>query len=87
MAARHQVATWDFAGRPLPASPAPSARIAQAGAARVCLDGLRLPADHDGYTVVDIETTRAGSPRNRILVHLARVPGTGEPRVIGVRRL
>jgi hypothetical protein len=79
---RHRVATWDFAGQGLPA------RREQAGAAQVCVEGLRLSSDHGGYTVVDIETTRGeGSPRNRVLVHLARVPGTGEPRVIGLRRL
>ena len=79
---RHRVATWDHAGRSLPA------RFERPGAARVCLDGLRLPADHDGYAVIDIETTRgAGSPRNRVLVHVARAPETGSLRVIGLRRL
>jgi len=79
---RHRIATWDLAGRSLPG------RFERTGAARVCLDGVRLSADGDGYTIVDIETVRGdGSPRNRVLVHLARVPGTGKPRVIGLRRL
>jgi len=79
---RHRVATWDLAGRSLPG------RFERAGAARVCLDGVKLSADGDGYTIVDIETVRGdSSPRNRVLVHLARVPGTGKPRVIGLRRL
>jgi len=79
---RHRVATWDFAGQSL------GTRFERTGAAQVCLEGVRLAPDHAGYTVVDIETTRGeGAPRNRLLVHLARVPETGEPRVIGLRRL
>ena len=81
-ATRHRVATWDFAGRSLPV------RLERPGAAQVCLDGLRLPLDHDGYTVIDIETTRgAASPLNRMLVHVARAPHTKTLRVIGLRRL
>jgi len=79
---RYRVATWDFGGRALPA------RFEQPGAAQVCLEGLRLPADHDGYAVIDIVTTRGtGSPLNRVLVHVARAPRTGTLRVIGLRRL
>lgn len=76
-----RVVAWDFAGRPLPFA------STRAGTARVCLEGLSLTADHDGYTIVDITTIRSGDRDLRILVHLARDPGTGRPRVIGVRRL
>jgi hypothetical protein len=78
---RHRIASWDFMGRPL------SPRIERTGAAQVCVDGLALAPDHDGYTILDIETTRAGTPVNRVLVHVAREAGTREPRVIGIRRL
>jgi hypothetical protein len=78
---RHHVATWGFDGGPLPR------RADAAGAVDVCIDGIAPGADHDGYTIVDIRTTRAGTPPGRILVHLARDPRTGEPRVIGLRRL
>jgi len=78
---RHRVATWDFAGRPLPL------QLERAGAERVCIEGIALPADHDGYTIVDIETARPGIATNRILVHIARDPASHQPRVIGLRRL
>ena len=78
---QHRIATWDFAGRPLPL------RIERAGADRVCVDGITLPADHDGYTVVDIETVRPGIATNRVLVHIALDPASQQPRVIGLRRL
>lgn len=78
---RHRVSTWDFAGRPLPL------RAWQAGRDRTCVAGITLASDHDGYTIVDIETTRAGSPTNRLLVHIARDPVSRRARVIGLRRL
>jgi hypothetical protein len=78
---RHQITTWDFDGRPLPS------KTERAGQASACLDGLSLAPDHDGYTIVDIQTRRAGTPDNRVLVHLARDPATGSPRIIGLRRL
>jgi hypothetical protein len=78
---RHRIATWDFAGRPLPL------RIERAGADRVCVDGITLGSDHDGYTVVDIETVRPGVATNRMLVHIALDPASHLPRVIGLRRL
>jgi hypothetical protein len=78
---RHRIATWDFAGRPLPL------RVERAGAERVCVDGVTPGADHDGYTIVDIETVRPGVATNRLLVHIARDPASQRPRVIGLRRL
>jgi hypothetical protein len=78
---RHRIATWDFAGHPLPL------RVERAGADRVCVDGITLGASHDGYTIVDIETARPGIAANRMLVHIALDPASHLPRVIGLRRL
>ncbi|MEO5768298.1 MAG: hypothetical protein ABIS92_08090 [Polyangia bacterium] len=78
---RHYVTTWDFAGRPLPF------RAQEAGAARVCVDGLTAAPDANGYTIVDIATSRAGTPTNRLLLHVARDPASQALRVVGLRRL
>lgn len=46
---------------------------------------LVCATDHDGYTILRIETLRAGYAQTTE-VHVARVPVTREPRVIGIRR-
>ena len=86
---RHQIAAWDFQGRPL------NFQASLAGQVHGCIGGLplapqrRRPAatTDDGYTIVDITTRRAATAPHRVLVHLARAPGDGRLRVIGVRRL
>ena len=54
---------------------------------RLCLDGLVPPRAGDGYTIVEIATERPGAALPPTLVHLARDPDSGAPRVIGLRRL
>jgi hypothetical protein len=78
---RHRVKSWDFGGRQLPF------RGEAPGAPRVCLDGVTAAVDHEGYTIVDIETSRAGTATNRLLLHIARAPESQALRVIGIRRL
>jgi hypothetical protein len=73
------IATFDRTGKPLA-----TAAVA-AGGPRTCSAPIALAADGDGYTIVEL-TTRRGSYGGRTLVHLARDPATGEPRVIGVWR-
>jgi hypothetical protein len=53
---------------------------------RTCVDGLTLPSHHDGYMIVRIVTRRGDRMFAPVHVHLARDPGTGRPRVIGLRR-
>jgi len=82
-ATRYRARAFDYGGRPTGWR-----RARGAGpAGRTCLDGL-LPSDAQaGYTIVEIVTERPGAALPPTLVHLARNPATGEPRVIGLRRL
>jgi hypothetical protein len=50
------------------------------------LPPLSLPADHDGYTIVEISAVRGGNVLPPVRIHLARDPQTHAPRVIGIRR-
>ena len=54
---------------------------------RVCLNEIEAPKTGDGYTIVSIESRRAGGNVKPTLVHIARDPTTGVRRVIGIRRL
>jgi hypothetical protein len=45
-----------------------------------------LAAARDGYTIIRIDIDRPGRDLPGVLVHLARTPRTGEPRIIGLRR-
>jgi hypothetical protein len=79
--ARHDIRAWDFLGRPLPLA------AAVPGGRQGCVERVPLASHNDGYTIVDLTTQRSDGSRQRVLVHLARAPGGGPPRVIGVRRL
>ena len=55
-----------------------------------CVEGFRpastpSPAG-DGYTIVRLDTTRAGKTLPPVEVHLATDPGTGALRIIGIER-
>jgi hypothetical protein len=76
-AVSHRLVAWDWAGRRL-------AFAAEVSGGQVCAPVPAAP-DHDGYTIIDITTRRADA--QRVLVHLARAPQTGQLRVIGIRRL
>jgi hypothetical protein len=76
-----RMVAWDVAGRPLRfAAETP-------GAARSCVDGIPTGGGPEAYTIVAIDTVRAGAATHRVLVHLARDPASGALRIIGVRRL
>jgi hypothetical protein len=76
---RHRVGVWDVAGRPLPFT------ALRPGTPRSCVDGIPTGAGADGYTIVGLDTARAGAAPQRVLVHVARDPA-GRPRIIGIRR-
>ncbi len=63
-------------------------RASTAGAAtgRACARGIPLSTGRDGYTIIRIDTARAGRRLPAVLVHVARDPRSGAPRVIGLRR-
>jgi hypothetical protein len=50
------------------------------------LPPLPLPADHDGYTIVEVSAVRAGHALPPVRIHLARDRHARAPRVIGIRR-
>lgn len=77
----YELASFDRAGRPLGVI-----RIRAAPNGTTCARSVKVARDGDGYTIVKLTTVRpafAGST----LVHVAREPGTGAWRVIGVWRL
>lgn len=51
-----------------------------------CVRGLVPGGSHDGYTIVRLDTVRAGRSLPPVEVHLAADPATGALRVIGVHR-
>jgi hypothetical protein len=79
---RYSVTSRDRAGKQIGATGAASA----ASDGSTCVSTLPLSADRDGYTIVELVTTRPGSNLT-MYVHVARDPGTGQPRVIGVWRV
>jgi hypothetical protein len=80
-ATTYAVERYDFAGRsvgaPIQLAPDPDGHA--------CTGALPLAADHDGYTIFEITTTRPGFT-GTTFVHVARDP-LGLPRVIGVWRV
>lgn len=76
---RYEVTRYDRAGRTLGTA---DARGVADG--RVCVP-LALSADRDGYTMVELATARPGFTGTTI-VHVARDPASGAPRVIGIWR-
>ncbi|HET7504543.1 MAG TPA: hypothetical protein VFK02_26155 [Kofleriaceae bacterium] len=76
---QYRAARYDRDARALGESAAP----AEADG-RSCV-ALAMPRTGDGYTVVRIDTTRPGFT-GTTFVHVARDPGSGAPRVIGLWR-
>jgi hypothetical protein len=80
-ATRYLVTALDRDGRPIGA--AASGRADRDG--HVSVGAIALASDRDGYTMLHIATTRPGA-RPPTVVHVARDPGTHQPRVIGIWR-
>jgi hypothetical protein len=57
-----------------------------ASTADTTLPPLPLPADHDGYTIIELSAVRAGHALPPVRIHIARDPQAHAPRVIGIRR-
>ena len=77
---RYQVERFDRSARSLGSTAAPASSDG-----RACVP-LSLTGDRDGYTMVKLTTTRPGFEAATV-VHVARDPGSGAPRVIGIWRL
>jgi hypothetical protein len=54
---------------------------------RACATGLTLAAGPEGYTIVRLVTRRGATRLPPVLVHIARHPDSGAPRVIGLWRM
>ena len=79
---RYRARAFDHGGRPTGWR-----RVAAAsGSGRTCVDGLVPPRSQGGYAIVELATERPGRPLPTALVHIARTPGSGAPRIIGLRR-
>jgi hypothetical protein len=79
---RYRTRVFDFAGE----ATGQARRVAAAGGGRICIDRLVPAAGADSYTIVELVTERGERSFPGVLVHLARAPGNGAPRVIGIRR-
>jgi hypothetical protein len=77
---RYAVAFFDRGGRPI----AKPATIEPGAGPRTCRS-LQFESGDGGYTMVQIDVTRPGMTAGMI-VHIARDPVAGSPRVIGVWR-
>jgi hypothetical protein len=77
----YELASYDRYARPI-------GRIVIAASPNgaTCTRAVRVAGDGDGYTMVRITTSRPGFAGSTF-VHLARAPGTGAWRVIGVWRI
>jgi hypothetical protein len=77
----YRATSYDFAGVPLGFS------AVAAGADRTaCVVGIPLATDHDGYTIVRLDTTRWRRALPPVEAHLARDPASGRVRLIGLNR-
>jgi hypothetical protein len=78
---RYAITRFGWDGRSLGAETtlAPGAR------GHTCTGPLAIADDNGGYTIVSIATQRSSSTTT-ILVHLARDPSSGAPRIIGLWR-
>jgi hypothetical protein len=81
-ATRYAIAGFDFDAERLGA---PVELVADG--ARTCTPALALAPrwNRDGYTIIRVATARPGFT-GETFVHLARAPGSGQPRVIGLWR-
>jgi len=80
---RYRVQSFDRAGTALGAS---AYAAADGPAGRRCRDHVPLGRGTDAYTIVRIDLDRRGAHLPPVEAHLARAPGTGELRVIGIER-
>jgi hypothetical protein len=81
--ATHYVArAHDERGRRM--GPPRSVRAREDG--RVCVHDLPIARGAEGYTMVALVTVRGTKRQPAVWVHVAREPGTGRPRVIGIWR-
>jgi hypothetical protein len=78
---QYTVTAYDRSGRPL--GDAVALRGDRAG--YTCTGPVPTASSDDGYTIIEISTTRPGFS-GRTLVHLARDPATALPRLIGIWR-
>jgi hypothetical protein len=78
---QYELASFDRAGRPLG-----GIRVGAAPNGTTCARSVKVALDGDGYTIVKLTTVRPAFGGST-LVHVAREPGTGAWRVIGVWRL
>ena len=84
IAASYRARAFDRAGRSTGWST--EARASSSG--RACVAGIAPSSSRDGYTIIELTTSRPGRKRlPPTLVHLARRPERGSLRIIGVRRL
>ena len=79
---RYEARAYDWHGRLLPWR----GRVGPGRDGSFCLDRLRSGRAHDDYTIVEIRTLRGPRKHAPVLVHLARDPGSGRLRVIGIDR-
>jgi hypothetical protein len=80
---RYAARAFDHEGKPLPWT----GQAAPADDGRACFEAIGPAGSHDGYTVIEIQTARQGADLPPTLVHLANDQRSGQPRVIGLRRL
>ena len=79
----YATSTYDKSGHPL--SPARWSLASGAPDGRTCSLPFGLTSPPDGYTIVRLTTTRPGFTGST-LVHVARDPSSGTPRVVGIWR-
>ena len=80
---RYAARSFDFAGR----ATGWRGRVTAATEGRTCISGIPPAPGTDAYTIVEVRTSRPGMSALATLVHIARDPASGAPRVIGLRRL
>jgi len=75
--------SFDFGGHALSWTKTAAAGREQGRTA--CVSGFELAADHDGYTIIRIDTRRGRDTLSPVEVHVAR-DRAGQPRIIGLNR-
>ncbi len=79
---RYTLAAFDYDGERL----AWRRELTAVAGGALCASGLQLPAAREGYTMVMITVSRGRRELPAVIVHLARRPSDGTPRVIGLQR-
>lgn len=84
-ASRYAVAVYDYRGERLPYD---GRMTIGERTGRLCIRGAPTAnRRRDRYTIIAIDTVRPRVDTEPVLVHVALAPQTGEPRIIGIRRL